>query len=249
LRLLNGAVMVTKAEILAKLRQDILSLQGFKPSCVGRLREIGLGCINHSFPNKEFPLAGVHEFYCTGAEDTAASGGFIAGLLSSIINKNAPLLWVSSARLVFPPALQSFGIAPHQIIFIDVKKEAHTLWAVEEALKCKAVAAVIGELPEMSFKASRRFQLAIEQSGVSCFLLRCKPRNLATASLTRWRLKPLPSNTDVLLPGVGHPRWRVELLKARNGQPGVWHLEWAQGRFRHLSKLAVITSEAQKKAG
>jgi protein ImuA len=33
------------------------------------------------------------------------------------------------------------------------------------------------------------------------------------------------------MPGVGFPRWNVELLKVRNGQPGNWQVEWMDGRF------------------
>jgi hypothetical protein len=27
------------------------------------------------------------------------------------------------------------------------------------------------------------------------------------------------------------PRWQVELLKVKNGQTGIWQIEWADGRF------------------
>ena len=60
-------------------------------------------------------------------------------------------------RTIFPPALKFFGIAPDKIIFIDLQKEKDILWAMEEALKCDGLAAVIGEMQELSFTASRRF--------------------------------------------------------------------------------------------
>ncbi len=34
------------------------------------------------------------------------------------------------------------------------------------------------------------------------------------------------------MPGVGAPRWKVELLKVRNGLPGAWIVEWVDGRLR-----------------
>ena len=135
-------------------------------------------------------------------------------------------------------------------MFIERKKEKEVVWTIEEALKCTNLTTVVGELAELDFTESRRLQLAIEKSGVSCFLLRHKPRNLTTASTSRWQVKPLPSDIEDSLPGVGHPRWQVNLLKVRNGKPGSWVVEWAGGRFRHPSKFAVIRGEElQTKTG
>ena len=41
---------------------------------------------------------------------------------------------------------------------------------MEEALKCNRITAVLGEIKEISFKESRRLQLAAEQSRVTGFL-------------------------------------------------------------------------------
>ncbi|HEY4206229.1 MAG TPA: hypothetical protein VGM31_05445, partial [Puia sp.] len=34
-----------------------------------------------------------------------------------------------------------------------------------------------------------------------------------------------------LMPGVGFPRWNIELSRIRNGHPGSWVVEWQAGRF------------------
>jgi protein ImuA len=130
-----------------------------------------------------------------------------------------------------------------------VLKEKEQLWTIEEALKCDGVTAVIGEMQELSFTASRRLQLAVEQSGVTGFLIRKNPRSLATACVTRWKITPLASEQQDGLPGLGFPRWNVELVKVRNGKPGTWQLEWAGGGFRHVYKLASIDKVQQRKAG
>lgn len=243
----NSKPMQSKADLLVKLQNDILCLQGFKPAFTESQSDFGLGRILHSFPTAFFPIAGVHEFICAGQEEATASGAFVASILSSSMNKGGVSVWVGSSRLVFPSALQLLGVAADKIIFIDLKREKDVLWVVEEALKCNALTAVVGEICELDFTASRRFQLVIENSGVGCFLLRRRPRNLATASLTRWQIQSLPSNVEDDLPGVGHPRWQVNLLKVRNGKPGNWEVEWVDGKFRHPSKLSVINSALQKK--
>ena len=121
---------------------------------------------------------------------------------------------------------------------------------MEEALKCNGLSAVIGEMQELNFLTSRRLQLAVEQSQVTGFVLRRNPRILnATACVTRWKITPLSSQLTEGMPGVGFPRWNVELLKVRNGYPGKWHIEFVGGRFRHVSAMAAVAIKQQKKTG
>lgn len=242
--------MQNKVDILARLRNDVLSLQGFKPACTLSQTDFGLGCIVHSFPHASFPFSALHEFTCNSKEECASSSAFVTGLLSSTLNRGGVALWVGTKRHIFPPALKAFGINPDQIIFIELKKEKEVIWTIEEALKCTALTTVVGEIAELDFTESRRLQLLIEQSGVGCFLLRHKLRNFTTASTSRWNVQPLSSETDHDMPGLSYPRWKVNLLKVRNGKPGSWIIEWAEGSFRHPSKLSVIRSEErQKKTG
>lgn len=240
----------TKADIIAQLQKDILPLQGFKPIGNGNLINTGLGVIKNVFPKNRFPLGAVHEFCCAGEEDATATSGFIAGILSALMRSGGASIWISSSHKIFPPALKSFGIAPEKIIFIDLQKEKDILWAMEEALKCIGLAAVIGEMRELSFTASRRLQLAVEQSRVTGFIIRRNPHNLnTTACVTRWKITSLPSESEDDLPGIGFPRWNVELMKVRNGKPGNWEIEWMNESFRHVYQPAPIIHAEQKKTG
>jgi protein ImuA len=240
----------SKADIIAELQRDILSLQGFKTVSKNTALDAGLGTIKNAFPNASFPLGAIHEFISTGIEDAAATSGFVAGLISSLMNSNGALIWISASRTIFPPALKSFGISPDRIIFIDLRKEKEIMWAMEEALKCKGLFAVIGEMQELNFTSSRRLQLAVEQSRVTGFILRRNPRSLnTTACVTRWKITSLSSELVDDMPGVGFPRWNVELLKVRNGRPGTWQIEFAVGRFRHISKAVAIPLIQKKKTG
>ncbi|MCW3108826.1 MAG: Error-prone repair protein ImuA, partial [Segetibacter sp.] len=130
----------TKAYIIAQLQKDILPLQGFKPVAGNIGFDAGLGFFKHAFPNASFPLGAIHEFFCAKAEGVSASGGFIAGIVSAIMQRGGVSLWISSSRTIFPPALKSFGVEPDKIIFIDVQKEKEILWVMEEALKCEGLA-------------------------------------------------------------------------------------------------------------
>jgi protein ImuA len=237
-----------KIKVIEELQADILRLQGLKTVNSSSL-DIGLGPLRYAFPGS-FPLTAVHEFLTPAPEDTAASIGFISALLSFVIPTHAALLWVGTSRKLFPPAFKQFGLPPHHIIFIDASKEKDVLWVMEEALKCAAVTAVIGEMPEISFTASRKLQLAVEQSNATGFILRKNCHHLnTTACVSRWRITSLPSESIDDLPGVGFPQWKVELLRIRNGKSGVWNIRWQGGRFQHLPAWPLPNEEQKKKAG
>jgi protein ImuA len=240
--------MSTKAEILARLQKEILTLQGSKSGGVRGADGLGLGRINDAFPSGLFPQAALHEFLCASREEGATSSAFISGMLASLLRPGGAVLWVGTARVLFPPALRGFGIRPEGIIFVDLKKEKEVCWAMEEALKCGALSAVVGELKDLSFTDSRRFQLAIESSGVPCFLLRRNAAAGATTAVTRWKVRSLHSAAEDGLPGVGHPRWRVQLLRARNGRPGSWDIEWSGRAFREVPRFTVVHGEEKRKA-
>ncbi|MES2454728.1 MAG: Error-prone repair protein ImuA [Bacteroidota bacterium] len=226
---------VSKQEILDQLKKEILLLQGFKPAMTLNSDTVGLGSIETAFPNAVFPKVGIHEFLIMQAEHTAASGGFIGGLLTPMMKNGAACLWISAGRTLFPPALKAFGVDPHRIIFIDLKREKDVLWALEEALKCESLAAVVAEVQEIGLTASRRLQLTVEKSRVCGMVLRNDARKLSTtACIARWQITPLESELEPGMPGLGFPRWKVELLKARNGNPGVWTLEWSGGEFNNI---------------
>lgn len=243
-----------KADVVAQLQQDILRLQGFRSSTQAAA-DMGLGSILDALPNAAFPVGAVHEFISATYEDQAAAGGFVAGLLASLLGRKGTMLWISSCRTVFPPALKNFGIEPDHVIFIDLQKEKHVLWAMEEALKCGALTAVVGELREIDFTASRRLQLAVEQSQVTGFIIRRNHKMVnTTACISRWKISSLPSEAIQDLPGVGSPAWCVELLRIRNGKPGAWKVAWVNKRFLTRAiipekALPAIPSRKQLKTG
>jgi protein ImuA len=228
-----------KADIVQQLQKEILSLQGYGSVFEGQAIDTGLGPIEAAFPDKVFPIGAVHEFLSYAPSESAATSGFMAGLLSSMMRDARVCLWVSTSRSIFPPGLKAFGIDPSRIIFVDLSSEKDALWAIEEALKCKALAAVVGEVRELSFAQSRRLQLAVEQSRVNGFIHRHRPKTEnPIACVSRWKISPLASQLEEGMPGIGHPRWNVNLLKVRNGRPGSWQLEWSDGSFKHVPALA-----------
>lgn len=231
------AIPLLKNGMFDRLQEDILALQGLRTPVGARKIDFGLGVMDASFPNHSFPTGAVHEFISNDPESAAATTGFMAGLLGKLMGEYGICLWIGIRPMVFAAALKAFGVEPHRVIFIDLSKEKDVIWAVEEALKCESLAAVVGELHEITFTESRRLQLAVEQSRVTGFLHRSNPRAVSTlACVSRWQVTPMASQLEEGMPGVGHPCWHVQLQKIRNGEPGEWEMQWAAGRFESLPK-------------
>ncbi|MEZ2338772.1 ImuA family protein [Mucilaginibacter sp. RCC_168] len=226
-----------KETIIARLRQDILAWEGFKPPQPGAAGSFGLGLLESAFPNGVFPTGAIHEFISECPEESSACSGVISGLLKNLLAQGGACLWVSYTRRIYPPALKLFGIDPDRIVFVDVPRQQDVLWVAEEALKCDGVAAVICETASLTFMESRRLQLAVEQSHVTGFILRKNAKKItATACIARWKVTPVLSRLRTGMPGVGYPRWQIELLKVRNGTPGSWTVEWRHHQFRPVTR-------------
>jgi protein ImuA len=122
------------------------------------------------------------------------------------------------------PGLDEFGIAPERLVTVAAAKPRDVLWAMEEALRCGAVGAVIGELRGdcVDLVATRRLSLAAAAHGALAFLLRTTPAVQASAATTRWVVgaaRSLPRH------GPGPPRFDVRLVRNRRGSLGSWVLE------------------------
>lgn len=230
---------------IEELQRQIIRLQAGERQADRQLG-LGLGAIESAFPDKALPRGVVHELISYSSQAAASTSGFLSMLLGKLMQGGGLCVWVSTQprRSVFPPALVSFGISPDRIFFVDTIKPKDTLWAIEEALKCNALAAVVGELTELSFHESRRLQLAVEQSGVTGFIHRFRPKlENSVACVSRWKITPLASEAPDGLPGLGFPRWNVQLVKVRNGQPGEWPVQWSPKKgLEYLDRQTAVTT-------
>ncbi len=228
-----------KMGLVQKLQQEIYTMQRHKKA-KSDVSDLGLGGITKAFPQATFPIGAVHEFISYEAPNAAATTGFMVALAGRLMQEQGACLWIGSKRTLFPSSLKHFGIDATRIIFIDLARSKDILWAVEEALKCQSLSLVVGEISEISFKESRRLQLAVEQSNVTGLLHRYRPRTEnALACVARWKIASLASSSDAAFPGVGFSRWHVELVKVRNGKPGTWNMEWSKKGFQYLQPQAI----------
>jgi len=99
----------------------------------------------------------------------------------------------------YPPAAADCGLRLDRLIVLRVRDKRQVFWAVDQSLRCRAVALVIASMADLDARSSRRLQLAAESSGALGLLLR--PYRKQAQSFAAVRL---------LIEGVGpqsiHPR-------------------------------------------
>ncbi len=203
-----------------------------------------------AFPGNTFPTGAIHEFISYEPASAAATSGFISATTGKLMREGGICLWVAGERKVFPFGLKYFGLAPDRVVFINAPRPKEALWIIEEALKCEAITAVIGEVKELGFSDSKRLQLAVERSGVTGLIHRYRPvAENAVACTTRWKIRPLSGFSEDGLPGVGYPRWDVQLEKVRNGRPHTWQVCWSANGFTPLADADSITTLNERHTG
>jgi len=224
-----------KAATLAGLRARVRGLEGGGGGEDGRVLALGVAGLDTHLPGGGLALGCLHEIAGAAPGDDGAAVGFAAALLGRLAAGGGRVVWLSRRRDLYPPGLAELGLAPGPLIVVAVRRDRDALWAMEEALRCRRLAAVLGEVEELDLVASRRLQLAAEALGVTGLLLRPPaPPPAASAAVTRWRLAPAPGGPAASgpgVPGLGAPRWRAELTRCRGGRPGLWLLEWRDGRL------------------
>ncbi|MEZ5831477.1 MAG: hypothetical protein R3D05_09870 [Dongiaceae bacterium] len=140
---------------------------------------------------------------------------------------------------LYAPGLVAFGLELRRLILVSARRDAEVCWALEEALRSRSLTAVVGEVGVLTMNATRRLQLAAEQAGIPCFLLRrWRTQELARqqraqpiAAVTRWRVAPEihPRKSDqamAALPELGPARWRLDLWRCRNAAVASWIMEF-----------------------
>jgi protein ImuA len=160
---------------------------------------------------------------------------------------SGPVLWCLKRPDLYGPGLAAHGLDPARLVIVVAPRDEEILWAIEEGLRLPGLAAVVGEAGRLPMVAGRRLQLAAERSGVTARLLRrwrngeeaAAERERPSAALTRWRVTALPARDIEGMPGIGKPRWRVELLRCRGGVPALWDVEVADASG-HVSVSAGL---------
>ena len=175
------------------------------------------------------PLAPIH---------FGATCGFVlalAALAGKRANNNGgrDTLWIQTDMARFEAGapygigLDLFGLPSRRLLVLRARRPIDALFAMEEALKCRAIASVIAELPDdtADLTATRRLSLAARTHDGIGLLLRHRSTSAPSAAMTRWTSRQTQARATPSADS-GTTSFLLSLVKNRRGPCGAFRVAW-----------------------
>lgn len=192
----------------------------------------------------------LHEIVAASPGDAAAASGFALALATRFAAPCPPassIVWIiedqakAEAGLPYAPGLAIHGLDPRRLIVVATASGQDTFWAMEEALRCKSLAAVVAEvwrLKTYDLAASRRLHLAAQKSGTPGLLIPAgaagEASRLSSAARTRFEVRAMPgpprASAADRTPIPGPAAFAVRIARIRAG-PGASPDAFDRDRF------------------
>jgi protein ImuA len=178
----------------------------------------------------------LHEIIPGRPGDAPAAAGFAAALAARFVakaGKTHPIVWILEDGTrrewgtPYGPGLRLHGLDPARFVLVHTRNVRESLWSLEEAVKCRAPAAVVAEIWTLEqaygLAASRRLVLAARASGTPALLVAPKLARDAdrwsSTAATRFEvfsLRGAPvASAGQGLPLPGPASWSIRIVKAR----------------------------------
>lgn len=193
-----GEATETPAERLERLRAQLRRHEtGSGARGRGPAVSCGVGPLDAMLPGEGLPSASL----CEWVADAAGGGARLLSLLAARRVMAAAgsaedpgwLVVVDPAGTFYPPAAWSLGIAAERMILVRPEQRSDQVWAIDQALRSAAVAAVWSPLGEwLDDRDARRFQLSAEAGATRGLFVR-PPAVLGQPSFAdvRWQVRSL----------------------------------------------------------
>jgi len=196
------------------------------------------------------PPGYLHEIFADSLVNTGAALGFGLAQARGMLKPERPGLLILQLKTdtqemgaPYAPGFKIFGLEAQAIVLIRTETIVELLWAMEEAIACRAIGAVVADIAyphkALDFTASRRLALRSAASGASVFIVRYATDREASAARYRWKVAPRSSRPlpfDDRAPGP--PRWQVTLEKGSldkrrkaNPQGDSFIVDWTENGF------------------
>src|SRR3954470_834400 len=240
------------AERLNALRRDIAAIEGTHLQFTGRrVLPLKIPAIDQSLLGG-LAFGALHEFGPTKPVHLGAALGFALALACGArqARRNGDVVWIETAFAsgesgrVYGCGLQNFGLPLNRVVIVRVPRPVDALWALQEALGCRGIAAVIATLTDApDLTATRRLALTVRDSGGLGLLVMQRISPQPSAALTRWEVAAARSRPD-RFGGFGLTAFDLRLTKNRHGPDGRWTIAWDHHERAFLDPLSVAVAQA-----
>lgn len=252
-----------RAEQMGALRERIARIEGDGSAASSFARpavaaKVALGRAGHQLGLDRVLDGGLargtlNEVVAETAGDAGAACGFALALAARFAAeaRGRAVIWImeDAARAEggapYAPGLAAHGLDPGRLLVVRVRGGTDALWAAEEALRCRAVAAVVIDLwrtKTYDLVASRRLLLAAAAGGTPAILVPAGAPGVAPSSAAQARFAVAAAGGRGIpvaprLPIPGRAAWAVRLARIRAGPAGIpagfdwekiWPLVWHQ---------------------
>lgn len=216
-------------ETLRTLRHAVAAIESSTPAPSLRL---GVAAVDRVLGGG-LALGAVHEIAPQSAAHAGAATGFALAVAALAAEEARPALWVQldfaamEGGRLYGPGIDLLGLPSRRLILLRVAHVHDGLWAMEEALKCPAVAVVVGEIGDrtIDLTATRRLSLAAASGGGLGLILRPHATPATSTAVTRWEVASVRGEQDGF-GGLGRPALALSLVRNRRGPAGRWLLSW-----------------------
>src|SRR5215211_4466706 len=148
--------MPASVEGLSALKREIAAIAGTGPRFDDgkpHALPLGIAAIDAALCGG-LALGAVHELEPAAPVHCGAAFGFALALAGRALQtrQGGEVLWIETAFAtaeigrLYGVGLEAFGLSPARVLVVRVARPLDVLWVMEEALRCRGIAAVIAEL-------------------------------------------------------------------------------------------------------
>jgi protein ImuA len=252
--------------LLHTLRQTVADLTAGRPVEDGRLVRFGVASLDQALAGG-LACGALHEIAPAAPLQGGAATGFAMALAARALHGRGQAVWIQSdfniteAGALYGPGLDLMGLPMARLVVLRVPRPRDALWAMEEALKCRAAGAVVAEFTsqDADLTATRRLALAAREGGGLGLILHpnAAPSHPSSAYgggmgggrpstvATRWEVASARGERD-RFGGLGPSTFTLSLVKNRRGRTGQWRLSWDHHACAFATSLSLPVAPAAR---
>jgi len=246
------------SETLHTLRRTVADLAAGAPGEDGRVVSFGVASLDQALVGG-LACGALHEIGPAAPLQGGAAAGFALALAARARRGRGQAVWiqpdfnVAEAGALYGPGLALMGLPMERLVILRVPRPRDALWAMEEALKCRAAGVVVAELAgNEDLTATRRLALAAREGGGLGLILH---PNVApdsqtffsqpSTATTRWEVASARGERD-RFGGLGPTTFALSLVKNRRGRTGQWRLSWDHHECAFAASLSLPVAPAAR---